>query len=360
MAPGTHIGAAHPVTAGGKDPGGEGREQMGRKVENATAAFARSIAQRRGRNAEWAERAVRESVTQTAKEALKAKVVDLIVADEASLMEALDGRVVTLDGGTRRLATKGLSPVPFDMSLRQRVLAFLGNPSLAYILMMIGLLGLLIEFYQPGLIVPGALGAVSLLLAMMGLGTLPVEAGAVVLIVVAAALFVAELMVVSYGLLALGGIAALVLGSLLLIDPGDPEYFVDPSLEVSWTVVVPTALVLAGAVVGLALQAGRLFRKQARTGAGGMMGARGVTDGEVGPSGGHVRSGGERWRAYSAEVIAPGTTVEVIDINGLELEVRRVGGDRTSSADKRTSFAGKGTSPSENQPRHQKTKETSK
>ncbi len=306
-------------------------------MENDAAAFARSVAQRRGRNAEWAEQAGRESVSATADEALESDVIDLIVPDESALLAELDGRVVELNGEARRLATEGAETETFEMSLQQRALAFLGDPTLAYLLLMIGMLGLLMEFYQPGMVIPGVVGVLALLLAAVGLGSLPVEVGALVLLVVAAALFVAELMVVSYGLLTAGGIAALVAGSLLLIDSRDPDFFVDPSLEVSWVVVLPTALVLAGAVFGLAWQAGRLFRKRARTGASGMLGARGVTVGEVGPSGGHVRSFGERWRAFAHETIPAGTAVEVIGIDGLKLEVRRAGDDRGPMSDNRTS-----------------------
>jgi membrane-bound serine protease (ClpP class) len=209
MAPGTNIGAAHPVNLGQKDMG----KTMGDKVVNDMVAYTKSIAEKRGRNAEWAEKAVRESVSVTEKEALELKVIDLIAEDLKDLLEKIDGRELK-DKGILR--TKGLKTVLLRESLRDKILKTLSDPNIAYLLMMIGMAGLYFELSHPGAIFPGVIGAISLILAFFAFQTLPVNYAGILLIVVALVLFILEMKIASYGLLSLGGIISLFLGSLML------------------------------------------------------------------------------------------------------------------------------------------------
>lgn len=322
MAPGTNIGAAHPVTGQGKDPEEAGGEHMAKKVENDTAAFARSIAEQRGRNAEWAEKAVRESVSITASEALEQKVIDHVAESDRALLRALDGTTVTIGGEERALGLAEARLEPFDMTISQRALTILGHPTLAYILLMIGALGIMIEVYNPGLIIPGAIGGFALLLAAIGLNALPVNVGAIILVVLALALFVTEAFTPTFGLLTAGGLASLLVGAALLVDESDPDFFVEPSVRVSWGAVVPLALVIAGAAFALAWNAARYQRQRSPTGREGLEGERGKVVETVGPDGGAVQVHGERWNAHAAREIPPGTFVRVLAVDGLRLEVK--------------------------------------
>jgi membrane-bound serine protease (ClpP class) len=321
MSPGTNIGAAHPVVGMGQDPEESGGKHMAAKVENDTAAFARSIAEERGRNADWAERAVRESVSVTAKEAKKKGVVDLLADSEGELLDAVDGRVVRVDGSPVRLTTGRAELRRHQMTIRQRAMTLLGDPTLSYILFMIGVLGIMMEVYNPGLIVPGAVGALALLLAGIGMNALPVNLGAVILLAVGMALFVAEIHIASFGLLTLGGVACLALGSALLIDKSDPDFFADASVRISWTAIAPLVLLVGGATGGFGWQAARLRKRQNRTGREGMIGAIGRARSEVGPAGGEVRVFGETWRATSDRPIEPDARVRICGVQGLELRV---------------------------------------
>jgi membrane-bound serine protease (ClpP class) len=321
MAPGTNIGAAHPVVGTGQDPEEAAGEHMAKKVENDAAAFARTIAELRGRNAEWAEKAVRESVSATANEAVRDDVVDLIASSPLELLDALDGRTVQVGGEPFRLATAGAEIRTHEMTIQQRVLTALGDPNLAYLLMMLGFLGIVMELYQPGLIVPGVVGAFALVLAAIGLNALPVNLGGVLLIVAGMGLLVAELFVVSYGLLTLGGLASLVLGAALLIDRSDPDFFADPDVRLHWGAVLPLALVVTSAVALLAWRAGRLRARPITTGAEGLVGAEGLTLGRVDPDRGWVHVHGERWQARAPVALEAGTRIRVVSVSGLVLVV---------------------------------------
>lgn len=320
MAPGTNIGAAHPVMGGGQDPEGGG-EHMARKVENDVAAFARSIAEQRGRNADWAEKAVRESISASAREAKDDNVVDLVEPSKAALLEAVHGREVQAGEDTVRLATKDAPVESYDMTVKQRALTILGHPTLAYILLMIGALGVMIEIYNPGLIVPGAVGGFALLLAAIGLNALPVNIGAVVLVLLALGLFVAEAFTPTFGLLTLGGLGSLLVGAALLIDKSDPDFFAEPSVGVHWGAVVPLAVVMAGAALALSWNVARMQKKESPTGREGMVGETGHAMTEVGPDGGTIQIHGERWNATSREPIAQGTRVRVRSVEGLQVDV---------------------------------------
>lgn len=322
MTPGTNIGAAHPVTAGGKDPEADGSKHMGKKVENDIAAFARSIAQERNRNEEWAEEAVRESVSVTAREAVELKVVDLTARSVSELLDAIDGRVVALPGGDQTLHTKGAVVTQFPMTIQQRAMAFLGNPAALYLLGMMGVLGLMMEMYNPGMIVPGAVGGFCLLLAAIGANVLPVNVSGVVLLFVAAAMFIAEVYVASFGLLTVGGLVCFVLGSMLLLDTANPDFYVDPSIELSWGLIVPTVVAVGGVSGTLGFLIVRAQLRQPKTGVEGMIGEIGKALTEVGPDGGRVRVLAEDWAAHSSETIAQGAEVEILSVKGLKLEVK--------------------------------------
>lgn len=332
MAPGATIGAAHPVVGMGQDIEEAGGEELARKVVSDTAAMARAIAQRRDRNAEWAEAAVRESVSATATEALDLNVVDLIAASEEQLLDDIDGVRLETAAGPVQLATSGASVHPFEPSWRQRVWSFVGNPNVVYLLLMIGIFGLVLELYSPGLIVPGVIGGFALLLAVIGLDILPVNLGGVALLVLAAVLFVAEIYVVSYGLLALGGLVALLIGASLLIDRSDSDFFADATVRLSWTAVLPLALLVAATTLGLAWRAGRLRRRTPSTGKEAMLGQVGQVVVTIGagaePSPGRVAVAGERWRAIADQPadqpIEAGARVRVIDVEGLTLRVAPV------------------------------------
>ena len=215
MAPGTNIGAAHPVAMGG----GEMDKTMKEKVENDSVAYIKSIAEQRGRNVKWAEDAVRKSVSATEKEALGLKIIDLVVEDIPALLARLDGRKVALASGSVTLETKGVEARAFPMGWRMEALKALSDPNIAMLLMTIGTIGILAELYNPGAILPGVVGAISLILAFYSLQSLPINYAGVLLIVLGVVFFVLEIQVTSYGLLTLGGIASMTLGGLLLVEP---------------------------------------------------------------------------------------------------------------------------------------------
>jgi len=317
MAPGTNLGAAHPVAIA---PGGGGdkNETMMAKVVNDAVAYARSIAQQRGRNVEWAERIVRESISTPASEALDLKVIDLVAADEAALLAGLDGRRYLREGKALTLETAGSVLVYAEMSWRQRILTVLSNPNVAYLLLMLGILGIFFEISQPGVILPGAIGAIALLLAFYAFQTLPVNYAGVLLILLAIVLFVLEIKVASYGMLTVGGIIALALGSLMLIESSEPY------LQISRMVIFATVSVCAVFFSLVLWFVVRTQRTRFVSGLEGMEGERGVADTDIHTEG-RVFVHGEYWDAFSAEPIDKGERIEVIRVvENLRLEVRRV------------------------------------
>jgi len=317
MAPGTNLGAAHPVAIA---PGGGGDkdETMMTKVINDAVAYARSIAQQRGRNVEWAERIVRESISTPAREALDLKVIDLVAADEAALLEGLDGRRYLREGEALTLETAGTVLVYAEMSWRQKILTVLSNPNVAYLLLMLGILGIFFEISQPGVILPGAIGAIALLLAFYAFQTLPVNYAGFLLILLAIVLFVLEIKVVSYGMLTVGGIIALALGSLMLIESSEPY------LQISRVVIFATVSVCAGFFSLVLWFVVRTQRSRFVSGAEGMAGERGVADTDVHREG-RVFVHGEYWDAFSAEPIGRGERIEVVRVErNMRLEIRRV------------------------------------
>jgi len=313
MAPGTNIGAAHPVAIG---MGGKMDETMAEKVVNDAVAYSKSIAKKRGRNSKWVELAVRKSESVTAEEALKLNVIDFVANDVSQLLAKIDGKTVLLPSGEVQLNTKGAIINEKKMGLRERILTALSDPNIAYLLLMIGLAGLYFEFAHPGAILPGVIGGISLILAFFALQTLPVNFAGVLLIIFGIILFIAEIKIVSHGMLTVAGVISLVLGSLMLFESPIP------ALRVSLKVMIPTIVIVTlffVAIIGLAVKA--QMRKPA-TGVEGMIGKKGDAITSVHEDG-KVFIKGEHWNAYSKDMIEEGEKIKVVGMKGLRLEVEK-------------------------------------
>lgn len=313
MAPATNIGAAHPVAVGG---GGD--KEMLQKVANDAAAFARTIATERGRNAEWAEKAVRSSVSATEREAVKLKIVDLVAESVPDLLARIDGRTVKTTRGQVTLATKDAPVKVIEVRFRDRFLALISDPNIAYLLMMAGMLGLFFELSNPGAILPGVIGGICLILAFYAFQSLPVNWAGLLLILFGVVLLIAEIKVVSHGVLAIGGVVAMLLGSLMLYDT--PE---TTGIRLSWYVMIPTVGTTA-ALVFFAVSMGiRALYRPSVTGESAMVGRLGVARSALAPEG-QVMIDGELWRAVSQDgPVAAGEPVKVAAIDGLTLKVTR-------------------------------------
>ena len=312
MAPGTNIGAAHPVGIGGAD---DANSTMSKKMENDLAAMARSIAEERGRNTAWIEDAVRKSVSITSAEALKLKVIDFIARDLGELLTKLDGRKIKKGNRNWQLSIKGVETIKIRPGVREKFLMLLADPNIAYILMMIGAAGLYFELSHPGVIFPGAIGGISLILALFAMQTLPVSVTGLLLIILAMVLFVLELFIISHGILGTAGVISLVLGSLMLFDAPSTGVSIDP--EVLWTVVLTTSAFM----FMLAWLATKAAVQKPRSGIEGMAGEEGRTITETGPEGGKVFVHGEIWKAVSMDTIEPDTPVRVDAVKGMKLYV---------------------------------------
>lgn len=313
MSPETNIGAAHPVAMGG----GEMGKEMKKKVENDAAAYIKSIAEQHGRNAQWAEEAVRQSVSVTGTEALELNIIDLVAEDLEALLAAVDGWVVETSVGPKTIRTASAPIKEIPLSGRLKILNALSNPNIAYILMMLGMYGLIFELSSPGLILPGVVGSICLILAFYSFQTLPVNYAGVLLILLALILFVIETQVPSFGLLAVGGLVAMVLGSLMLIRSDIP------TMRVSLAVILPTAAITAAffiGIVGLALTA---HKRKPVSGADEMIGMQGRVQAEINPTG-QILIHGELWKAESPERINEGDSVRVTKVEGLKLHVKKV------------------------------------
>jgi membrane-bound serine protease (ClpP class) len=332
MAPATNLGAATPIAVGMPTPGGgeppapgrpasgaasapeTGHDTLAAKRINDATAYIRGLAQLRGRDVAWAEQAVREAVSLPAKDALARKVIDLIAVDVNDLLRQLDGRVVALDQGQVKLATRDAPVVSIEADWRGKLLAVISDPSLALVLMMIGVYGLLFEFMNPGFVVPGVVGGVCLLLALWGLQMLPINYAGLALILLGIAFFVAEAFVPSYGALGAGGVAAFAFGALLLIDTDVPGFGIPLS------VISALTLVSAAFVIGVVGMAAKARARPVVSGASLLVGAVGdvvEVDGEQG----WATVGGERWRVRAAQALRDGQRVRVTRVDGLTLEV---------------------------------------
>jgi len=315
MAPGTNIGAAHPVALQGEQD-----SIMMAKATNDAAAFIRSIAEKRKRNLAWAEEAVRQSISITETEAVKKQVVDFEARSLDSLLAKLDGRSVEIPSGTVTLQTKGATVERLEMGFSEKVLDILSDPNIAYILLMLGVYGLLFELYNPGSILPGVVGVISLILAFYSLHTLPINFAGLALILFAVILFIAEIKVTSHGLLAVGGVISLLLGSMMLIRSESALEFV----EISWTVIltsVAVTLIFFMFVIGFGVRA---LRSKPSTGREGLVGEVGESLTPLNPEG-HVRVHGEIWRATAvAGTIPKGVKIRIVSIENLTLRVEQV------------------------------------
>jgi membrane-bound serine protease (ClpP class) len=313
MAPATNIGAAHPVAIGG----GADKEMV-KKAENDAAAFARTIAAERGRNAEWAEKAVRASVSATEREAVKLKVVDLVADSVPDLLAKIDGRGVKTARGPVTLATRDAAVRVIEIGFRDRFLALISDPNVAYLLMMAGMLGIFFELSNPGAILPGVIGGICLILAFYAFQSLPVNWAGLLLILFGVVLLIAEIKVVSHGILAIGGVVAMLLGSLMLYDR--PEI---TGIRLSWFVMLPTVGTTALLVFFAVSMGIRALYRPSVTGEAAMVGRLAVARSALSPEG-QVLIDGELWRAVSREGrIEAGEPVQVSAIDGLTLTVTR-------------------------------------
>jgi membrane-bound serine protease (ClpP class) len=345
MAPGTTLGAATPVEIGigapgtpppGKDEGGQderGKNGGGKngtrgggtakrpatadKAVNDAAAYIRGLAEMRGRNADWAEKAVREAASLSATEALAARVIDLIAADAGALIKALDGRSVAVAAGTVRLETEKVRTEVDAPDWRTGLLAIITNPSVAAILMLIGIYGIIFEFYSPGFYAPGVIGAICLLLAFYAFHLLPVNWAGVALVLLGAALLVAEAFVPSFGALGLGGLVAFVVGAVMLIDRDVP------GLAVAWPIVGGAALVLGALMTGVLALVARARQRPVVTGSGEMIGSVAPVVDWQGTTG-TLRVHGILWQAKAERPLAAGMPARITGIDGLTLEVEAV------------------------------------
>lgn len=310
MAPGTNIGAAHPVGAGGKEIG----KTMSEKITNDMVAYVKSIAKKRGRNEIWAEKAVRDSISATETEALNQKVIDIIASDTDDLIKKINGRLIAgkgklnLDNATKRILKE---------TFRTKVLKTISNPNIAYILMMLGMAGIYFELSNPGAIFPGVIGAISIILAFFSFQTLPVNYAGVLLIILAVIFFIMEMKIASYGMLSIAGTVSLILGSLMLFEGNSPE------LQVSLQVLITTVIIVSTFFV---VVAGMVFKSQvskSKTGTEGLIGEIGVVKKALTPEG-KVFVHGELWRAVSKTALPEGTRAQVVKIENLVLEVEKV------------------------------------
>jgi membrane-bound serine protease (ClpP class) len=313
MAPGTNIGAAHPVSIGG----GDVQSTMNEKVVNDMVAFARSIASLRGRNAEWLEEAVRKSVSITAEEAYAKNVIDLVAEDLPSLIKKLNGWEAIRKGYTRVLHTEGIEQRTIVPGWQHQVLETISNPNIAYILLMIGLAGLYFELSQPGAILPGVIGGIALILALYALQTLSVNYAGILFILLAVIFFILEMKVMSHGLLSFAGVLVLVLGSLMLFRVAGNTN------RLAMSVFIPTVLIISGFFVTVATIAFRAQIRRPQIGTEALSGMIGEVKRDLIPEG-TVFVNGELWNATADENLFTGEKVEVISVENLRLKVRKI------------------------------------
>lgn len=315
MAPGTNIGAATPVSIG---VGGGMDETMKHKVVNDAVAYARSIAEQRGRNPEWAERIVRDGASTAASEALSLKVIDLVADNRAELLKQLDNRRYLRNGKEMRLHLAGSEPVVHEMGWARRILNAVSDPTIAYLLLMLGIIGIFFEISQPGVILPGVIGTLAILLALFAFQALPVNYVGVLLILLGLVLFILEIKVTSYGMLSIGGVIALTFGSLMLIDSADPI------MRISLSVIVATVASCTGFILFCLWFVTRSQQRQVVSGQEGMVGERGRAITPVHDAG-QVFVHGEYWDAYAEEPLAQGAEIEVVGVGErMRLQVRAV------------------------------------
>lgn len=313
MSPGTNIGAAHPVAMGmGEKPD----KVMADKLLNDAEAYMEGIAAKRGRNTELAKRMVRDSLSLPAERALAEKVIDLVARDRQELLKQLESRALARDSGRTVLQLAGARIVVHEMGTREKILNTISNPNVAYMLLMLGLLGLFFELSNPGVILPGVIGGISLILAFFALQTLPVSYAGILLILLAIVLFIAEIKIVSHGVLTIGGVIAMIFGSLLLFESPAPY------LRVSWQVILLTVLLTALFFMFAASRAYRAHRLKPVTGIEGLAGEEGQAETDIDPEG-KVFVRGEYWDAMASEKIVTGEKIIVTAVEGMRLRVKK-------------------------------------
>lgn len=312
MSPGTNIGAAHPVGVGEKMD-----KTMAEKATNDAAAYVRSLAERTGRNAKWAEDAVRKSISATETEALNQKVIDLVSKDLNTLLSDIDGRKVRTVMGEKILKTAKANVIREEMSLRHKILNFITDPNVAYMLMLLGFYGLFFELTNPGAIFPGVMGGICLILAFYAFQTLPVNYAGLLLIILAIILFILEVKIISHGVLTIGGVISMLIGSLMLFESPGP--FMKLSLFLVLPAVILTALFFT-IVLGLAYKA---HKRKPVTGSEGLIGLKGVANADITKESGMVLLRGEIWSAYSDETISKGEKITVESVTGLKVKVKK-------------------------------------
>jgi membrane-bound serine protease (ClpP class) len=324
MAPGTNIGAAHPVNLGG-GVGGQmdstSSKAMLEKVTNDAVALIKTLAEQRGRNVKWAEKAVRESVSITETEAVKLKVVDAVAKNLDDLLALLDGKSFKTPEGERQISLNQVKVKTIPMGVHRRILDIISDPTVAYILLILGFYGLYFEFSSPGAVLPGVLGGIFLILAFFAFQVLPINYAGLALIIVGIILFILEVKIVSYGLLTIGGIIAMTLGSMMLIDVSQAPATLR---AISLKVIIPVVLFTAGFIIVALRYVIRAHKQKPTTGKEGLVSEIGKVIRAVSPSGGMVQVRGEYWQATSDQLLPEGTSVEVIEVHGLRLKVKPI------------------------------------
>ena len=315
MAPATNIGAAHPVAGGGQEVKGV----MGEKIENFTASFSETIAQKRGRNTEWAIEAVRKSVSITETDALKKNVIDVIAKNLDDLLRQADGRKVDVDGRMTTLSVKQVNVVRHEMSLKQRIVNAIADPNIAYMLLMAGILGLYMEFSNPGVLFPGITGAICLVMALISLQLLSFNYAGLVLIILGIALLAGEAFMPSFGILGIGGVISLALGSFLLFDTPNSD------LTIDGTIVYTAVATMATLVLAIGYLVFRSQKARPTLGMDGLIGEIGEVRATLNPSG-KVFVHGEYWNAQTQTdgQINVGDKVQIVGYDGMNLKVKRL------------------------------------
>lgn len=313
MAPGTNIGAAHPVGIGEKMD-----KTMAEKATNDAAAYIKSIAEQRGRNIQWAEDAVRKSISATETEALKLHIIDLISKDINSLLDEIHGKKVQTILGEKVLNTKKAFVVRENMSIRHKILGLISDPNVAYILMLLGFYGLFFELTNPGSIFPGVMGGICLILAFYSFQTLPVNYAGLLLIILAIIMFILEVKIVSHGILTIGGIISMILGSIMLFE--SPA----PFMKLSFYIILPAVIITASFFTLTFSLAFKAYKRKPVTGLEGLMGEKGIAVTDITKEGGMVLLHGERWSAFSDEPITKGEKIVIESIEGLTVKVKKL------------------------------------
>lgn len=312
MAPGTNIGAAHPVSIGGQMD-----KEMAKKVTNDAAAYIRALAEKRGRNPQWAEDSVRRSVSVTEKDALRLRIIDLVSEKLENLLQEVDGREVVTLTGKVILRTKGAPLQRIEMTFRDMVLKIISDPTVAYILLILGFYGLLYELANPGAILPGVLGAIFLILAFFAFQSLPINYAGLLLILLALILFILDIKAQSHGVLTVGGIISMILGSLMLIESPAPFF------QISLVTIISAAMATAAFFFFVVAAGLKAQRRRPTTGREGLLGEKGIARSRLAPEG-QIFVRGEIWSAISEEVVEPGEKVVVDGVSGLKLKVKKV------------------------------------